>query len=53
MSKSHDLEEQELRQNYTDGYISKDEFDRQLKELKKAREQKPRRENDDDTEIGW
>lgn len=34
MSKSYDLEEKELYQDYVDGYISREEYDVRLNELK-------------------
>lgn len=34
MSKSYDLEEKELYQDYMDGYISREEYDVRLNELK-------------------
>lgn len=43
MSKSYDLEEDELRQNFNDGYIGKEEYDRLLRELKSSRKDTKRK----------
>lgn len=45
---SLELEEEELRADLNDGFISKAEFERRMKELKKYYSKGPRKEKEDD-----